>query len=140
MRGDVNHAIHVQQFRVELGSAPMRAKIEQPLHNWVGQLPVWLTCFGRAASVQQGSHQNPTNMNSSIIRVSTCRRICLGRLLGEGLQTRGWLPPAVARTGPLPLVLERCSYECVDMRNVRWVPVCMHMGGRCIVNALCVCA
>ena len=132
MRGDVDlfnvdlfgravlsdHAIHVQQFWVELGSTPMRAKVEQPLHNLVGQLPVWLTCFGWAASVQQGSHQNPTNINSPVIRVSTCRRICLGRFLGGGSQTRGWLPPAVARTGPLPseLSLERCRYKCADVR------------------------
>ena len=58
MRGDVDlfnvdlfgravlsdHAMHVQYCSVELGSAPMRAKVEQPLHNWIGQLPVWLTC------------------------------------------------------------------------------------------------
>ena len=57
-----DHAIHVQQFWVELGSAPMRAKVEQPLDNLVGQLPVWLTCFGWAASVQQGSRQNPRTL------------------------------------------------------------------------------
>ena len=118
MRGDVDHAIHVQQFRVELGSAPMRAKVEQPLHNLVGQLPVSLTCFGWAASVQQGSHQKPANIKSPVLRVRTCRRIGLGRLLGGGSQTRGWLPPAVARTGPLPseLSLEMCRYTCADVR------------------------
>ena len=41
-----DHAIHDQHFWVELGSTPMRAKEEKPLHNWAGQLPVWLTCLG----------------------------------------------------------------------------------------------
>jgi len=38
------HAIHDQHYLVELGSTPMSAKEEKPLHNWAGQLPAWLTC------------------------------------------------------------------------------------------------
>ncbi len=33
--------------------------------------------------------------------------------VGRDSQTRGWPPPAAARSGPLPLVLERCRYVCV---------------------------
>ena len=43
MLGD--HAINVQQLWVELGSTPMRAKAEKPLHNWAGQLLVRLLFF-----------------------------------------------------------------------------------------------
>ena len=38
-----DRATRVQQLCVDLGSPPMRAKVEKPLHNWAGQLPVWLT-------------------------------------------------------------------------------------------------
>ena len=96
-------AIHVQHFWGDLGSAPMRAQVDQPLHNWIGQLPLWLTCFGWAASVQQGSDHKHTNMNSPVMRVSTCRRICLGRFLGGGSQTRGWPPTGSGEDGATDL-------------------------------------
>ena len=38
-----DRATRVQQCCGDLGSTPMRAKVEKPLHNWAGQLPVWLT-------------------------------------------------------------------------------------------------
>ena len=41
MLGD--RATRVQQFCVDLGSTPMRAQVAKPLHNWAGQLHVWLT-------------------------------------------------------------------------------------------------
>ena len=41
-----DHAMHVQHMLLELGSTPMRDKEYKPLHNWAGQLPVWLTCCG----------------------------------------------------------------------------------------------
>ena len=106
-----DHAIQVQQLWVEQGSAPMRAKVEKPLHTWAGQVLVWLTCFGGlAASLQQGIHQNPRNINLLVCRV------CLGRFLGGGSQTRGWRPLAAARTGPLPSGMDRCMFECADVR------------------------
>ena len=38
-----DRATRAQPLCVDLGSTPMRGKVEQPLHNWADQLPVLLT-------------------------------------------------------------------------------------------------
>ena len=85
MRGDVNHAIHVQQFRVGAGD-------DDDDYDDDGD------------EDDDGDDDDDDDD--------------LGRFLGGGSHTRGWLPPAVASTGPLPseLSLGRCRYKCADVR------------------------
>ena len=64
-----DHVIHVQQLLVELGSTPTRAKEDKPLHNWAGQLPVWLTCFA-------GGQPHCNKVTTKTLKILT--RLCFG--------------------------------------------------------------
>ena len=64
-----DHGIHAQHLWVELGSAPMRAKAANPLHNWADQLPVWLTCFA-------GGRPHCNKVTTNALKILT--RLCFG--------------------------------------------------------------
>ena len=94
MRGDVRHAIHVQQFRVGAGD-------DDDDYDDDGD------------EDDDGDDDDDDDDGNDDDDDDD-----LGRFLGGGSHTKGWLPPAVARTGPLPseLSLERCRYKCADVR------------------------
>ena len=57
--------------------------------------------------------------------------MCLGPCFGGGSQqTRGWLPPEVARSGPLPPLPAKCRYVCVHVCAMCGVLLCFRDDGR----------
>jgi hypothetical protein len=75
-----------------------------------------------------GAKTPKTNSLVCLVLTEDYLLICLGhRLLGGGLQSRRWPPPAVARTGPLPPLLDRCRYVYVYM----W---CVCVGAHCFTK------
>jgi len=63
----------------------------------------------------------------------------LGPFAGRGRADQRVAPTGSGEDGATATSPERCKYECAVMRDVRCVPVCVHMGVRCTVNVQCVC-
>ena len=63
----------------------------------------------------------------------------LGPFAGRGRADQRVAPTGSGEDGATATSPERCKYECAVMRDVRCVPVCVHMGVRCTVSVQCVC-